>query len=250
MTERKAKGAGAGPSSTSKKPGAADRAAAWRDIVARSAHAMCDKGLTWGKDAGDSSVRDPATGLIYILPKPSERLPIPSWEVITAEHIAVVDIDGKIIGSNDLEPTVELLTHLRIYQNRPEVNAVVHSHGRWSRVYAGLRQPIPALMIDSFLYTGATPIRCTVFGQIGSDEVAMSAVECMGERGKAALLAAHGAVCVGASMDEAMDVAEITEDMARIAIFSSMAGTPVPIGIDDFIDREKARKDLLDFYEI
>ena len=108
MTERKAKGTG-----KSRKPGAADSAAAWRDIVARSAHAMCDNGLTWGKDAGDSSVRDPATGLIYILPKPSERLPIPSWDVITAEHIAVVDMDGKTIGSGDLEPTVELLTHLR-----------------------------------------------------------------------------------------------------------------------------------------
>jgi L-ribulose-5-phosphate 4-epimerase len=229
---------------------APDQAEVWGDIVARSAHKMCDKGLTWGKDAGDSSVRDPATGLIYILPRPSERLPIPSWDVITAEHVAVVDIDGKTVGGNGVEPTVELLTHLRIYQHRPRVNAVVHSHGRWSRVYAALRKPIPALMIDSFFYTGATPIRCTKFGQIGSDEVAMSAVECMGEHGKAALLAAHGAVCVGASMDDAMDVAEITEDMARIAIFSSMTGEPVPIGIDDFIDRDKARREILDFYQI
>jgi L-fuculose-phosphate aldolase len=229
----------------------ADRdAAGWSEIVARSAHTMCDRGLTWGKDAGDSSVRDQATGLIYILPKPTDQLAIPSWDVITAEHVAVVDGDGKTVSTNGLEPTVELLTHLRIYQHRPDVNAVVHSHGRWSRVYAALRQPIPALMIDSFLYTGATPIRCTKFGAIGSDEVAMSAVECMGDQGKSALLAAHGAVCVGASMDEAMDVASITEDMARIAIFSSMAGQPVPITIDDFIDKEKARKDLLDFYDI
>lgn len=227
-----------------------DRAAVLSDIVARSAHTMCDKRLTWGKDAGDSSLRDPGTGLIYILPRPSDQLPIPAWDVITAAHVAVVDIDGRTVGRNGFEPTVELLTHLRIYQNRPDVNAVVHSHGQWSRVYAGLRQPIPALMIDSFLYTGAAPIKCTRFGQIGSDEVAMSAVECMGEHGKAALLAAHGAVCVGASMDEAMSVAEITEDMARLAVFTSMAGQPVPIGLDDFIDRDKARQDLLDFYEI
>jgi L-fuculose-phosphate aldolase len=224
--------------------------AKWCDIVARSAHAMCDRKLTWGKDAGDSSLRDPETGLIYILPKPSAELPIPSWDVITHEHVAVVDIDGHTVSTNGLEPTVELLTHLRIYQNRPDVNAVVHSHGRWSRIYAGLRQPIPALMIDSFLYTGASPILCTKFGAIGSDEVAMSAVQCMGEHGKAALLAAHGAVCVGASMDEAMDVASITEDMARIAIFSSAVGQPVTLTIDDFIDKDKARKDLLDFYEI
>ncbi|HEX9066844.1 MAG TPA: class II aldolase/adducin family protein [Streptosporangiaceae bacterium] len=222
----------------------------WREIVARSAHALCARGLTWGKDAGDSSLRDPDTGLIYILPKPSEHLKIPTWDVITAEHIAVVDIDGNTVGGNGVEPTVELLTHLRIYQNRPDVQAVVHSHGRWSRVYAALRQPIPALMIDSFLYTGAAPIECTVFGAIGSDEVAMSAVECMGEHGKAALLAAHGAVCVGSSMADALDVAEITEDMARIAILSTAAGTPVPLGLDDFIDRSTARRDLLARYDL
>jgi L-fuculose-phosphate aldolase len=225
-------------------------AARLRDIVARSARDLIDRGLTWGKDAGDSSVRDPATGLIYILPKPTATLPIPSWDVITADQVAIVDADGQNVSPGDLEPTVELLTHLRIYQNRPDVNAVVHSHGRWSRVYAGLRQPIPALMIDSFLYTGATPIRCTTFGAIGSDEVAMSAVECMGDDGKAALLAAHGAVCVGSSMADAMDVASITEDMARLAILTSAVGPAVPLSMDDFIDKEKARRDLLDFYDI
>jgi L-fuculose-phosphate aldolase len=221
-----------------------------RDIVARSAHEMINRGLTWGKDAGDSSVRDPATGLIYILPKPTVALPIPSWDIIRSEHVAIVDDQGRNVSRDGLEPTVELLTHLRIYQNRPDVNAVVHSHGRWSRVYAALRQPIPALMIDSFLYTGARPIQCTTFGAIGSDEVAMSAVECMADHGKAALLAAHGAVCVGSSMADAMDVASITEDMARLAILSSVVGTAVPLSMDDFIDRDKARKDLLDFYEI
>ena len=229
---------------------AAEQAADWCQIVAASAHTMCDRGLTWGKDAGDSSVRDPDTGLIYILPQPSDQLHIPSWDVITAEHIAVVDIDGNTVSTNGLEPTVELLTHLRIYQHRPDVHAVVHSHGRWSRVYAALRQPIPALMIDSFLYTGATQIQCTEFGAIGSDEVAMSAVRCMGDGGKAALLAAHGAVCAGTSMEEAMDVASITEDMARLAILSSMAGQAVPLSIDDFLDKEQARKNLLKHYDL
>jgi ribulose-5-phosphate 4-epimerase/fuculose-1-phosphate aldolase len=226
------------------------RAEDWCQTVADSAHTMCDRGLTWGKDAGDASLRDPETGLIYILPKPSDQLHIPSWDVITSEHIAVVDGDGNTVSTNGLEPTVELLTHLRIYQHRPDVHAVVHSHGRWSRVYAALRQPIPALMIDSFLYTGAAQIRCTEFGAIGSDEVAMSAVECMADGGKAALLAAHGAVCAGASMEEAMDVASITEDMARLAILSSIAGQAVPLSIDDFIDKKQARKDLLQHYDL
>ena len=43
-----------------------------------------------------------------------------------------------------------------------------------------------------------------------------------------------------------MDVASITEDMARLAILSSIAGQAVQLSIDDFIDKEQARKDLLD----
>ena len=33
---------------------AAEQAEDWRQIVAASAHTMCERGLTWGKDAGDS----------------------------------------------------------------------------------------------------------------------------------------------------------------------------------------------------
>jgi hypothetical protein len=83
---------------TSEAPRPSGSAAEFSDIVARSAHAICDKRLTWGKDAGDSSLRDPETRLIYILPRPSEQLPIPSWDVITAKHVAVVDIDGRTVG--------------------------------------------------------------------------------------------------------------------------------------------------------
>ena len=51
-----------------------------KEAVATSARQMWEKRLTWGRDAGDSSLRDPETGLIYILPKPSSRIDIPNWE--------------------------------------------------------------------------------------------------------------------------------------------------------------------------
>lgn len=222
----------------------------YREAVACSATDMCDNGLTWGTDAGDSSLRDPETNLIYILPKPSAARPIHSWRDIGPRDVAVVDLDGNLVGSDDIEPTVELLTHLRIYQHRPDVNGVVHSHGNWSRVFAAVRQPIPPLMIDSYLYTGASQVRCSIFGQIGSDPVAMSAVDCLGHQGKAALLANHGAVCVGRSLDEAMLAAVVTEDMARIAILANSIGTPAALTLADFTDEDESRAQLLARYEL
>ena len=212
-----------------------------QELVALSGHEFYEKGLTWGRDAGDTSIRDPETGLVYVLPMPTETIRIPNWSVVTASEVAVVAPDGRNVGDAGVPPTVELHTHLRIYAARPEVNAIVHSHGRWSRVFAALRKSIPSLMMDQTLYTGATPIRCATLGPAGSERVAASLVECLGPYGKAALLAAHGAVALGTTMDEAMSVAEITEDMARVGLYASLLGSPVEVELADLVGEDRIR---------
>lgn len=216
-----------------------------KEAVAQSGRDFYDKGLTWGRDAGDTSLRDPDTGYVYILPMPSSTLKIATWASITARDVAVVDTDGRTVGDAQVHPTVELLTHLRIYQSRPDANALVHSHGKWTRVFAALRQPVPLLMMDEFKYTGASGINCATIGPAGSDKVAMSAVQCLGRHGKVVLLAAHGAVCLGDDMDEAMSVAEIAEDMARLAICARALGDPPEVTLADFMDEDSARAALL-----
>ena len=209
--------------------------------VAQSAHDFAAKELTWGRDAGDTSLLDLDSGYVYILPMPTKQLRIPTWSVITSEDVAVVDLDGQNVGNAEVLPTVELLTHLRIYQHRADVRAIVHSHGKWTRVFAALRRSLPALMMDQYLYAGASPIRCATLGPAGSDATAMSAVECLGRHGKVVLLAAHGAVCLGTDMADAMSVAEMAEDMARIAICASALGEPVELSLQGLIDDDTAR---------
>jgi ribulose-5-phosphate 4-epimerase/fuculose-1-phosphate aldolase len=67
-------------------------------------------------------------------------------------------------------------------------------------------------------------------------------LECLGAYGKAALLAAHGAVALGATMDEAMSVAEITEDMARVGIYASLLGGPVEVELADLVGEDRIRE--------
>jgi len=216
-----------------------------KEAVAQSGRDFYDKGLTWGRDAGDTSIRDDRTGYVYILPMPGSALRIPTWASVAAKDVAVVDSAGRNVGDAEVHPTVELLTHLRIYQHRPDAGALVHSHGRWTRVFAALRQPLPSLMMDQFKYTGASALRCARIGPAGSDQVAMSAVECLGEHAKVVLLAAHGAVCLGEDMEEALSVAEIAEDMARLAICARSLGDPPEVTLADFVDEAVARASLL-----
>jgi ribulose-5-phosphate 4-epimerase/fuculose-1-phosphate aldolase len=216
-----------------------------KEAVAQSGRDFYDKGLTWGRDAGDTSLRDPETGYVYILPMPSSTLRIDTWATFTAKDVAVVDRDGRNVGDAEVHPTVELLTHLRIYEHRPDANALVHSHGKWTRVFAALRQPLPVLMMDEFKYTGASGIGCARIGPAGSDQVAMSAVDHLGQHSKVVLLAAHGAVALGGDMDEALSVAEIAEDLARLAICARALGDPPAVTLADFVDEETARNSLL-----
>jgi ribulose-5-phosphate 4-epimerase/fuculose-1-phosphate aldolase len=211
-----------------------------KEVVAASARYMWDRKLTWGRDAGDSSLRDPSTGLIYILQKPSSQHPIPTWAVATADYVAVVDIDGVNVGDPEVEPTIELLTHLRIYQHRSDVNAIVHSHGEWSTIYAGIRQPVPTMLIDSFYYLGMAPVPCSIMGKVGGDEVAMSCVERLGDYGKAVLLASHGAATVGADLDEALGIAELVEQVSRQAIYANVIGRPIQLVVQDLFDIDEA----------
>jgi L-fuculose-phosphate aldolase len=205
------------------------------DEVAKSARTFWDKKLSPGSDSGDTSLLDRETGLVYILPRPSERQPIKNWSVIGPGDVAVIDMDGQIIGDPENLPTVESPMHLSIYKARPDVNAIVHSHGKWSQIFAGVRKDIPVFVEDSFLACGGN-IKCAEFAREGTEQLAINFIKALGRFSKAALLAAHGAACVGRNMDEAFFVAEMVELAAQQALFARLIGEPVPFTIDNIYD--------------
>lgn len=205
-----------------------------KEEVAQSAVLLFERRLTPAKDFGDTSLRDRQTGLIYILPRPSARQPIRNWSKVTADDVAVIDIHGRNMADPDVLPTVEAPMHLRIYQARPEVNGIVHSHGEWSSVFAGVRQGIPAVTLDALEVIGTEEIRCAAYGRIASEELAKNVVDALGARSKAALMANHGAVCIGATLEEAFDVAQLLEKVSMQVVLGRILGKPVPITWKEF----------------
>ena len=205
--------------------------------VARSAHTFWEKKLTPGMDSGDTSLRDSETGLIYILPQPSARQPIRGWNTITSADVAVIDQQGNIVGPPENLPTVEAPMHLRIYEARPDVNAIVHSHGVWSQIFAAVRQDIPCLTIDAFHFLMGE-VKCAEFGRVGSETLAQNIIEALGNDRRAALMAGHGAVCTGPDFYEAFLVAEVLETTAKQALFAKLIGTIVPVTLGDILPED------------
>ena len=89
--------------------------------------------------SGNVSGRDPESGLVVI--KPSGY----SFEELTPEHMVVVDMDGRVVEGN-LKPSTDTDTHLYVYQHRPDVFGIVHTHSPYASSFAALGQPIPACL--------------------------------------------------------------------------------------------------------
>jgi L-fuculose-phosphate aldolase len=209
-----------------------------RRRIAEAATEMCKKSLTTGLDAGDISVFDRDAGIIYALPRPCEDLPIRSWTDIRPEDVAVLSPDGKLMEGSTQRPTVEIPMHLRLYEARLDANAIVHSHGEWSQVFAAVGRDIPTSTIDTYSHLGFSPVRCGRFGMVASEELAVNMVEVIGKTAKAALMACHGAVCLGSDLDESMWVACVVERAARQALFAYQIGQPKQLGVEQVIADE------------
>lgn len=214
-----------------------------RRRIAEAATQMCEQSLTTGLDAGDISVFDRDAGLIYALPRPCAQLPIRSWRDIRPEDVAVITPDGKVVQDSYQTPTVEIPMHLRLYEARPDTNAIVHSHGEWSQVFAAAGKDIPTATIDTYTHCGFAPIRCGKFGMVGSEELAVAMVEAVGVSAKAALMECHGAVALGYDLENSMLVARVIERAARQALFAYLIGGPQQLGLDHVIsDRDLATR--------
>lgn len=210
-----------------------------RRRIAEAATDMVRHRLTTGLDAGDISVFDRDAGLIYALPRPCEELPIRSWTDIRPEDVAVIDPSGKLIEGSAQHPTVEIPMHLRIYEGRSDANAIVHSHGEWSQIFAAVGKDIPTSTIDTYTHVGFSNIPCGKFGMVASEELAVNMVEALGKRAKAALMACHGAVSLGCDLEETMWVAQVVERAARQALFASQIGVPRQMEISQVIGDEE-----------
>lgn len=180
---------------------------------------MVKSGLTvetWG----NISVRDPESGYIYLTPSGM------AYETLVEDDIVVMDVDGNRI-EGERKPTIEHAMHLGIMKNRPDVNAIVHTHPVYSQVFALLHEDIPPVIDEAAQTLGN--VKVTEYALPGSPEMAQNAIEAIGKEGSACLLANHGAVAVGKDMDTAFKVCTVLEMTAQIYYMARCIGKPMPI---------------------
>jgi L-fuculose-phosphate aldolase len=197
------------------------------DLVA-TARRMSELGLTPGM-SGNVSVRSGA-GLLVT---PS-GLP---YAGLTGDDAVALDADGTPRAGQRV-PSSEWRLHRDILAARPDVGAIVHTHSLFCTSLSMLRRPIPAVHYLVVL-AGSDDIPCADYATFGSAELAVSAVRALAG-GNACLLANHGMVALGATLDAALRLAAEVETLAAQFWHASQLGTPHVLDHAE-LDRVRAR---------
>ncbi len=193
-----------------------------REELAAAGHEIFTAGLT-SRYGGNISVRDPESGLIAI--KPSG---VP-WLEIQAEDVVIIDTEAKILDGNR-EPSIETPFHTAVYRAYQDVMALVHTHSTYATGFAVARRPIPAICVNSVELGGEVPV--IEFCPPGSEALSRAVVEMLGSH-PAALMSAHGALCRGVNLEEALYLSEILEETAHLAVIHTLLGSEATLSPDE-----------------
>ncbi|MEN6391979.1 MAG: class II aldolase/adducin family protein [Syntrophomonas sp.] len=170
---------------------------------------------TWG----NVSLRVPGEELLIITPSGME------YEKLQPEDMVLVDFSRQV-KEGSYRPSIETPMHLAIYQNRADVNAVVHVHSPYATAFAVAGKSIPVILEETAQAVGHA-IEVVPYARCGSELLASQVVDTLGPTGRAVLLAMHGMVGVGIDVTDALKVCYITEKTAMVALLARQLG-PLP----------------------
>jgi L-ribulose-5-phosphate 4-epimerase len=179
--------------------------------------------------SGNVSGRDVETGWVVI--KPSGY----SFEEMRPEHMVVVDLEGKVL-EGDLKPSTDTDTHLYVYQHRPDVFGMVHTHSPYASSFAVLGQPIPACLTSSAMLGGEIPLGG--YAPIGGEDIGQEIINKIG-RSLAIVMQNHGVFTIGSSPQQATKMAIEVEEIAKITHLAMLRGQPIlltPNQVDYMVD--------------
>lgn len=172
------------------------------------------QGLSRGT-SGNASIRC-AEGM-WITPSGIEA------ETMRASDMLEIDPDGRVLAGSR-RASSEWPLHAAIYRARPDVQAILHCHSRHATALACCALDIPAFHY-MVAVAGGDSIRCAPYALFGSEELACAVVQALVDR-HACLLANHGQVTLGESLEKALSLAIEVEELAAQYILALGAGTP------------------------
>jgi len=152
---------------------------------------------------------------------------------MTPDMMCVTDLEGRKI-QGDRDPSSEMLMHLEVYRQRPDVQAVVHAHPPIATGFAVAGIPLDRAVLAEVLTTlGSIPI--AEYATPSTRELP-EAVRKYIKAHDGMLLANHGALTVGTDVYSAYYKMETIEHFAKISLVARL------LGRENLISREEVMR--------
>ncbi|WP_336206164.1 class II aldolase/adducin family protein [Nonomuraea sp. LPB2021202275-12-8] len=140
---------------------------------------------------------------------------------LSPEMCPVVDLDGHLL-EGDLQPSSETPMHLAVYQ-ATGTQAVVHTHSVFGTVVATTMTELPPVHYNALLLGGV--IKVATYATYGTPELAAN-VRAALEGKQAALMANHGGVTIGETLEQAFEATRLLEWLCEVYVRGLGVGRP------------------------
>jgi L-ribulose-5-phosphate 4-epimerase len=162
---------------------------------------------------------------------------------MTPGDVCILDFELKQIEGK-LPPSVESAMHGAIYQARPDVNAVVHTHQVYASALSLIKSPIPTLFDEQARFLGRT-VEIIPYAPSGTGFLRDTVAKHVKTHNNAFLMQNHGALCLGHDVERAAHNVEILEKCSLaylLALCTEKSVSKIPLAVRE-IAFSKLRKD-------
>ncbi len=195
----------------------------YKEEVIQIAKRMCELGLVTGS-WGNVSVRPEHSNKLIITPSGMD------YFCLNYSDMVALDFSGNILAGSK-KPSSEYNLHKEIYMNRSDISAIVHTHSVYATSFAAANISVPVIVEELAQINGGR-VEVAKYALPGTIELAKNCVQTLGSK-RAVLLANHGLVGVGSTLEEALNVCQVVEITAKIAYLAMNLGSAKEISQED-----------------
>jgi L-ribulose-5-phosphate 4-epimerase len=208
--------------------------------IVETAQKLTQKGYLMAT-GGNLSIRIPGQNAFAITPSNYDYMKM------VPEDICVLDF-GLTLLEGARKPSVETSMHGAIFQVRPDVNAIVHTHQVYASTLALLNRSIPAMFDEQAIFLGRS-VKLIPYAPSGTGMLKNTIARHVRDHNNAYIMKNHGALCFGTDAERAEHNVEILEKCALAYLLTLVSGakaTRIPLAIRE-IAFAKLRKDQKKF---
>jgi L-ribulose-5-phosphate 4-epimerase len=143
------------------------------------------------------------------------------YEDMVEEDVLVVDLDGNVL-EGERKASVDTEALLYIFKNRPDVNAVIHTHQPYATAIGLVQDELPCVL-TTLANTTRGAVRVADYSSAASLDMGINTVDSLGDQ-LAVILKHHGVVSVGKDLKEALYAVIYLEEAAKCYIAAKSIG--------------------------